>query len=494
MDALTQIIHKLKNGEVRLVRNYYGAKTNGEERRRLQLFNLVKDKHVQSDEVAAKHIYGKKPDSAFSHLKNRLKNDLINLLLLQDSSKRYRSDIARAEFDCRRLMVAGDVLIGRGVDKMGIETLKKADKLAEKYELFSERVMVSNILRSYLGIQTGIDAYQHYNVIVQQAMTAQQKYMNAQDYYYRVVVPSLYHKNNQKKLEGIVHEALDVLRKDFEETRSAKIGYYYYIIAIYYYDLVRNYRKALDYSNKQLELITNSPAVNDRPRLASAHLQTASLNLLIESFDLAINNAESAVSLFKPGMNNHLLAIEILFFANYHAGNYKAATELIDTAFAHPRFNSNKVNPGKWTFFKANLLFMQQQYDECLGLLSAEDIDEIMKDRAGWQMGERLLEILCLFEQDDIDQVDYRIQNLRKLIARQKEKNIARIKLIQLLMESHLRNNLDAEITQAKEEDRLALLEKGEGDYHWDPMGYELVRFDRWLRKKAGASATQLAR
>ena len=151
MKNLTQIIRVLKPGEVRLIRNYYKVDTNGEERRRLELFDLIKEGSVSADKEAAMAIYNTKPNSAYSHLKARLRKDILNLLLLQDSSKRYEPEFAQAEFDCRRLFIEGDLLVSRGAYEPGVDALKEAQKLAIKFEFYNELVMIDDVLRSHLG-------------------------------------------------------------------------------------------------------------------------------------------------------------------------------------------------------------------------------------------------------------------------------------------------------------------------------------------------------
>ena len=69
MKVLTQIVRVLKPAEVRLIRNFYKVQPNGEIKRRLELFELIKGGKANTDIEAAKAIYKSEPNSAFSHLK-----------------------------------------------------------------------------------------------------------------------------------------------------------------------------------------------------------------------------------------------------------------------------------------------------------------------------------------------------------------------------------------------------------------------------------------
>src|SRR5690606_21694098 len=97
MKNLTHIISSLKSGEIKMVRKYYKYMVEVRDAdKRQKLFELAKRNPSIDDVEACKILYNKGLHSGFSQLKKRLKQDILNILLLQDSSRRFNTPYARA--------------------------------------------------------------------------------------------------------------------------------------------------------------------------------------------------------------------------------------------------------------------------------------------------------------------------------------------------------------------------------------------------------------
>lgn len=482
METLTQIIKSLKPGKVRLIRNYYKVQSNGEIKRRLDLFDLVRGGKVKDDAEACKTIYKCPPNSAFSHLKARLQRDILNILLLQDSSKRYDSEFSRAAFDSRRMLIEGQLLIGRGAYTAGVDILEKAKNLAEKYELYTESIAINNILRSHLGVRKGLKEFDKYNVAMMHSYELLNDSLKAEEYYLRIMVPNLFHLNREQHFKDYGQKVLDELEEAYHRTKSTNVGYHFYFIGIFLMQILQNNEKALKYAKEFLHLIETSPAIYSTTKMAGGYLQTAIILMQLNRPEEASQYALNAMRNFKKGMLNELQAIEVLFYAYYRAGDYKKAMDTYNKATEHAKYRANKLIPAKWDFFKANLYFSMGNFKEASELLIR--YSELMRDRAGWLLGHKVLELMCMIELDDMYIMDYRAESFRKLLQRQKDENIARTKAILKILETFIKTGNSFKKTAEAEKERLALLREGAGDYAWDPIGFELVRFDTWFDSK----------
>ncbi len=114
---------------------------------------------------------------------------------------------------------------------------------------------------------------------------------------------------------------------------------------------------------------------------------------------------------------------------------------------------------------------------------------ELTKDKAGWLMGYRVLELMCAVEQDDLDVFDYRTESFKKLLQRNKEENVERPRLALKILGTYIKTGGDIKKTTLEEKKNIELLKTGKGEYQWDPMGFELIRFDEWLDKFAQKKA-----
>lgn len=479
MQSLTQIIGVLKPGEVRLIRNYYKVQSNGEVQKRLTLFDLIRSGKVGSDQEAAAAIYDSAPSSAYSHLKARLQKDILSLLLLQEGSKRYETKYAQAIFDCRRMIIEGQMLIERGAYNMGVEVLTKAAALADKYEFYLEDVTINDILRTHLGVKKGIKAYNKYDKEIRQKVEKMEKLLQAKDYYHRMLVPNLFQKNREQHYSDFSKEALETLEAYYKQTKSANIGYFYYYISIYYHQIHKNMDAALQSAQNFLKLIEKHPAIHSSSRVASANFQIAVNMAYMQRYKEAMRYAEVASNKFVKGLINELAALEMLFYAALHNGDFAMCQQVLNRARAHPKIHVNKQYPAKWDYYEANLLFCMGKYEEASAKLIG--YSELLKDKAGWLLGHKMLELMCMFMQDELDLMDFRTESLRKLLQRQKGENVQRSKAMMKVLETYMRLGGNLKKTREKEADRLQLLRDAEGAYSWDPLGFELVRFDAWF-------------
>lgn len=487
MKILTQIIRVLKPSEVRLIRNFYKVQPNGEVKRRLELFELAKAGKAGSDAEAAMAIYKGEPNSAFSHLKNRLQKDILNILLLKEGSKKYETKYAQAIFDCRRMLIEGQILIERGAYRAGEAVLLKANDLALEYELFAETMLINDLLRTTIGIRKGEQAYLSFEGEITDSLDKLAKYLKVKDYYYRLGVLGQFSKKIEKSSLEYAKNALAEAEKDYKLTNSPLVGYFYNFLGIFYGQLSQNYDLAFDYAVDYLKLVESSPSVSSDTRIASANLQISSIAIHKGNYPEAISYAQKARNKFIAGLFNELQAIEVMFIATFHYKDFEEAEKLMEVALQHPKIKANKQVPARWEYYKANLFFVNGKYNEAAVMLMKET--ELTKDKAGWLMGYRVLELMCAVEQDDLEVFDYRAESFKKLLQRNKEENVERPRLALKILGTYIKTGGDIKKAIQEEKDNIMLLSEGKGEYQWDPLGFELIRFDEWLNKLAQKKA-----
>jgi hypothetical protein len=95
-----------------------------------------------------------------------------------------------------------------------------------------------------------------------------------------------------------------------------------------------------------------------------------------------------------------------------------------------------------------------------------------------------MLELMILFDQNDQDWLEYKMENLRKLVCRWKGKISIRIESSFLLfqdLQRHLPFESKADLIQSI---HFRMLRTGGDAYAWNPNDYELVRYDKWFSDK----------
>ncbi len=480
---LTELIHGLKVGETQLIRNYYKSVPKLKDNtKRLKLFELIKKNKFMSDAEACKELYNAPLNNTFSQLKKRLRDDILNILLLQDSKSRFNTPYARAEFDTRRKIIEGDILISRGITKEGIKTLKDALKIAEQYELYNESIMGFSLLLESLTLIKGEKAYINYKSEIEKNLRNLEAHLKAKTYYHKIIAPSLFKLKDQDDYIKFAEKATNELKEDYKATKSNKIGYYYYYIATLYYNLSKNYKEALGFAEKFLEINNKSKAVSSKRTIASAYLQLSYINLQLQNYNKAILNAENAIKNFKSGLLNELTTLELLFLSHFYNKNVIKANETLEKALVHPKLNSNKFLPAKWHYYKSCFLFQQGMFDEANAAMN--NCSYLLEDKTGWLYGYRILDIMITLECNELFLVDGKVANFKKIIGKQKEINSSRAKTTLKILDALVRKHYDYNLAVKSQNANLIVLSEGRNNHLWEPMGYELIRFEEWFLNK----------
>lgn len=482
MKELTQLFRSLKKNEKRTLVQLHKAQYNQKKTKRQELLNLLKLSRTWTDEEAAWKLYKAKPNSAFSHLKKRLKHDIMMVMLLQDKKEVSDTEFMQRKYECRRMLTSGELLLSRGASLYATKLLQQALTIADTYELYGEKMLITDLLRNHLGYRRGLKSYSTYTVELKQAVDVMDKVLEARNYHNHILLPNLFRKNQERQMKDYAQEAQETLKRYYQDTSSPTIGYYYYYASIFHSEIVKDYEAALKYSHNLLQLIEEEPAIYSRTRSAGANLQLAVMLIYTGSYTESTRYSYQALQLFRSGLLNELTALEVLYYGSFYSGTFAKAEEAVQKALSHQKLKSNKLLPAKWLFFRANLELAQGQHVKALRTLAENT--ELSKDKSGWWIGYRLLELMALLEADDGIVMEYKLENLRKLLQRQKKMNVNRPSLIASVWDSLIKSDFDFVLTEEKKDNELQLLSANDTDYNWNPMGYELIRFDEWFRKK----------
>ncbi len=483
MKELKQIYKTLLPTEVGYLQEYYQGRGK---RKRLKLLHLLEAPQTPTNALAAAHIYQPgQTASTFTHLKETVKQDMLTLLMLQDIERHSKSAYRQAEISCRKLIVEGDILLKKGVYAPAVKALEKAAKLATTFELINEKIMAEDLIRTHLGFREGLKVYQHYDQSIEDSYTLLGRLLEVKKLYYGILLPNLFATNiNSEYIERcrIAHLRMQAL---YASSQSANVGYYMYLTGVYYYNFISDWEQAGVQAQHLVEIVEKEPAITSFLRIANAELQFAGILMKLYRFEQAAAHAQVAVDIFKGGAMNELVSLEQLFLAGFNARDASIYQSAVARAFAHVKIRSSEMLYGKWMFYKAAAAFIDGELDFSLDTLYADNT--LLKDKSGWLFGHRLLEIMILMERKDFDLTDFRIEALRKLLQRQKNKSIIRIKAILHILHLFVRQGYSYKDTLAEAEPQLQLLESNTGDYFWNPMGFEAVRFDSWFRGKVSA-------
>jgi tetratricopeptide (TPR) repeat protein len=491
MESIIHLVKNMQIGEIKLLRHFHKLQQNNDKKKNLLFEKAVKWKNcndLKSIEAKAfQSIYGVSGESekSFDKLKMRLKTDIFNILLLQDASVKCLSRHEMAVFECRRLILQADVLLGRGVYKEGINLVKKASVIAQKNELYTELLLIDNLFTNHNIVKSGENEYSHYSNKIREITALMEKSLFAKYFHDELMACSLFNSNIEQPVKEW-KEKLERIKKDHLLSGSAKIGFYYNFSALHFYRHTLEYKKSLEFGlalYKQSELHENfqTPAY-----LGNINRELAKCFFLTAQYDNAIKHARLSIKHFGNDQMNILASNEILFFSYIKKGEYITAREITDKAFSYGYLKKNNFARAKWWFFRAESEFKMDEFTKAINCL--KKCNELFKDKSGWLLGYTFFEILCRIESGDLEWFEYRLEGIKKLMLRHNKKQSAnhnkRFDLIFRILKVLNKNNYDFNKTCADEKDSIELLSKGEGSAGWYLTGLEPVRFNEWIKGK----------
>lgn len=473
------LIKVMRPSEKRLLRYYLARVTNAEHRQRQNLFNLI-DQDGVTDSARVKEALGAKMStSAFSHLKSRLRSDILNVLLQQESGKRLAQPNRAAEFECRKKVAQLHLLLLRGAQAEGMKLIGEVARLAERFELFAERMQANHLLMEIMmGRQRGSDLAKIATDIDQDAVRFKALvFAESQSLLFSDSEFSKNLKVDKSKYEKTLGE----LKSLYESHGSARLGFWYHVAYNEYYNAVGDHQAVAENSLQLLKLVEEKPAVRSKNNIAGVNLTLGTAYQESREFLSAVTHLNNAQKLFPVSGFNRLQSLEFLAQAHIASEAYDDALDVVRTAMEHPRILAREEIRPKWLYIKACVEFLKGDVRDSFKTLNSDSY--IMRQRDEWNMQFRILDMLQLVHFKDEVWLDFRLKATRRFLSRNNQLATPRVKVAMALLADLLRKGLDADRLSERTQKLLNDSLQEKEDYEWQPSGPEMVRADRYVER-----------
>lgn len=484
MDSLYSILRILRPGEIRLIKHYYSRPANAENKMRLALLNLAETSRGLTNSQAIEALNTDMSASGFSHLKARLKADMLNALLWQESSKRFPEAYTAAEFECSRNIAQAYVLMMRGNVTEGLKLLERSKKLAGKFELLSHHLIINQLMRRRFHSIRSKKELETINSELTKGLQNISSLNQTEEETLVIAAPQLFSKNESKEFSTDGEQVIERLADNFEKTGLSRIGFWYYMAATEYYRANDENQKMLDYGKQFFELIKSSDALRSNPNISGAS-QTVGIALVkLHRFKEAEEYLRISVEKFRDGGMNQLNSLELLVKSQLAAYGTHRSKQTIERGETHRLVLRNDQLKAKWSYFKACREFLSSKPDQSYSTLNSNG--DLLKSRDDLNVQYRVLEVLQLIELEDYDWIDFKLDTLRKFVSRNRKLKNPRIDgVIKVLNAIHVKSYRFEKLNKSTLRliDQLSSHEK---NWAWNPTGNELVRFDAWLERRMG--------
>lgn len=491
---IVKFIQSLNEKEIQVIDDhiqsiYLLSKSNIDESKQLKLFRFIannKDKQISDNELA-KHV----ATTNLPSLKYLLSEKIYDALLLSKhiENKAIFNENQQTLFLLKKRILLIKALY-RTLTQGRIETINflliETIKVAKENEVFDVLVEALTFHKYVKGIRIGISEFEKINEEITFYEYCLKCVRNANDFFYRLVLNNAFINSlTEKELEQHLRTSIKQMEIDYKKTKAQEVNYYMHILKIALYEQEKNYQQAILYCNKLLTILKKSKVLYTNDRIGFALANLSQFNTFIGKYKEAANYAKDALKFHIQNNFNYLTVKEQEFYAYLYGKNYSEARKCIEEILEHSLADTGEFRKAKFIYYQACLLFETDQFKEALQLLNKSL--EIEKDKTGWNIALRVLNIMVLIELHKINEAARALEAIRKYIERNskseniKQRDILIVKLLREIEKDGFRFNPK----NANASKMLKDLSEKNKPVSWNYYTPELIPFHEWVKETA---------
>ncbi|HNV99405.1 MAG TPA: hypothetical protein PKL06_08555 [Chitinophagales bacterium] len=484
MEKITKLIQTLTGREIRLFHKYAALSGKKKNNLKIRLFNISCENPEISDIEAAK-LLGMDQGAAFSMLKSRLYNDLLDLLLLVTDSSSFYNKAFWIRYSMLKSLMLVYALDNRNLANHSNYLISKAEQLALKFDQPTYRVLVNELILNSRPFMKGPATVKKVKETMLLSLDSQADIIKIQNIFKQISSISSYNSNQANTQLAFIELKLQEIEDIYARNPSPRITFFYLRSKLLYALNIQDFNGFLSYAQKLLEHVQSEVSIRSNDNLGGAYTMLSNALMYLKYFNESIEACYNAEKLFFKHSNNDINTKSVRFIAHLYVKDYQSCVELVAQVRSIKRIKRGSFHYSKWLYLDANIKFIQGNYKATLQLLERHSF--LKSDRSGWRLGYKILEMMCIVELGNYDWLPYRIDTFRKLVNDIKKENTARPKLMLKLLKRLIKENFDFDTTTAKMQQELSLLQSNTGEYFCDILGYEVIRFDEWWVSKLKA-------
>jgi hypothetical protein len=420
-----------------------------------------------SEKKVIKDLYTKNGDySSFSHLKRRLKDNIIEIVFQHETSKQNNGSMLADKMKCHKNIMLASLLIEKGFNDEAKIYLKQAEKYITDRQLSIEKFMLHLLL---LEVSDEYNENLALTEEIAQDLEALNELGRSKTRFHTL-------KSQGYNIEDIGEDSY----KHLIDTN--KLSCYYKLLSeLKTYVELFQYKNALSLSEKLFQLIVQSPKHFSQPEITMAlltHMKVLVFNKNLKSAIRISCQIEKSGSLrFDMETEFKILNWMIAFLSK----DFNQVKEIHSSLLT----NHYKNESDKTLIKYLNLcyLFEKGEFDKIIQEL-LKDVD-LQSTNNPVPHALKTLEIYCYLEMKRNDLAYAKLMAFKQYLKRNNTLNKERYQFIVKVLLKLIKNNNKYGIT-------LDYYESNESDsftnniqYIQDLHHYEVINLKSWLRKKS---------
>ncbi len=410
----------------RLRKNYDVLDLSGEMEdpgKEQQLYNGVLSGIYKTDQEAATGMYESDVyDQRFRMLKSRLRQKLYDLLFHVEFNDTRFKIATQHQLECKEYIYKANILFVNGEYSMAEKQINKAFAIAEAAEFTSILIDGHSLLRIMHSNNCKPTDFEESITALEKLRTLFNVEEHAKDVFFKnsmLLKKSVHSRNTsiQETLDNVI-----LLENLWKETGSVNIYEKYYRLKIWYYELISDYDKIIEFT-LQAEKDVDKGLINFTrfDVRYNVFIRTYSY-LCVGKYEEGYQAAEEGKKVIENTTRNWFAHMENYFLLAMHSKDYDMAEKVMRQVYNNS--NLKKVSQSaseRWRLFKAYLNFAVPEH-QIIKRLTFNDFYTSMtfynKDKKGYNISLIILEFLHLLGKNKFDVALTKLDNLEKYYYR----------------------------------------------------------------------------
>lgn len=292
------------------------------------LYDAIANGSVRTDEDATKAMVKFGLTTArMQTVKSKLKDRLNDAVLFLDMDEADFGDRQRAFVECAKKWTAAMILLSKNARTNAIQLLEQFLRHVIRFEFTELAVEVLRSLRMHACIITGNQQeFKTYNAQLRTYEDIWRMECEVERLYVELMVDFAITKADKNVMAEQAIVAFNKIQHFLTEADTFKIHLFGRLLQITIYDNQNDYKTVAELSRDAIRFFEakNYKSLNVL-QVFNYSLSTCLLNL--RDYEACRAQAEKSLHLFEEGKYNWFKLMEILFFADMHAGRYEDAVQ-----------------------------------------------------------------------------------------------------------------------------------------------------------------------
>jgi hypothetical protein len=480
-ELIKSLIASLKSSEYKFAKNYLMMLHNAEgETVPLKLFRYIKE-FPEATEQDARTYFSENGITNFDKTVTSLKKRLCWSLVSEYNTQREDgySEKWRTTFEVMTNLMAYHVLINRQNSAFAFDLLNETINKAKEVEAYSELVFALELKirhikyrsesRQVIQLEDDLTFYKKCDAALNDSSR-----LNIE----LLAMTRLQGYSDDKKLI-VFEKGLKTLEEHYKETNSDSILYYCHFFQAVVYQIKEDYSTASKTLVSLIKLIEKSPALNRKQNLSHTTLDIAENSIYLRNFDIAKLHCKKAKSYLTENSFNYLQCEFIEFYILFYTNQFYLAEKKITGILSNKNYRESEFAINTKKYLLACSLFAQAKYHDALTAML--NLEKVWKDTTGWNIGIRILIMLCYKMLGNYELLAVEKERFRGLSDRYRHRTgiRERDKLILKIMNEFLKKETD--FRSIYERKIVAFKKFKTPAYSWKILSHEMIDFEQWF-------------